>query len=75
MLLRTAAEHAPAGSARNAVLERWAGLLLIRSGREVEGTHAIERADARLDLLGGFQPALEGLFEELGLEFDDLAEP
>jgi len=56
------------------VLERWSGLLLIQSGREVEGTLAIERADAALDLLGLARPTLEGLLQELGLEGDDLAE-
>ena len=75
LLLREAAAGEPPGTARRAVLERWSGLLLVRSGREVEGTHAIERADAQLDLLGAGQPSLEGLFEELGLELDDLAEP
>ncbi len=71
-MLREAARTASRGEA--AVLERWSGLLLIRSGREVEGTLAIERADAALDLLGLGYPTLEGLFQELGLEGDDLAE-
>lgn len=57
------------------MLERWAGLLLVRCGREVEGTFAIERADATLDLLGLPQPTLEGLFQELGLEGHDPPEP
>jgi len=58
----------------SARLGYWAGLLLISCGREVEGTLALERAAAALDLLGLPQPALEGLFQQLGLEPDDLAE-
>jgi len=67
------AEAAAAGAER-ARLEYWAGLLLIHAGREVEGTLALERAGAALELLDLPQPAIEGLFEELGLEFDDLTE-
>ncbi len=55
-------------------LEYWAGLLLIACGREVEGTLALERAGAVLDLLGLPQPTLEGLFQQIGFEPDDLTE-
>lgn len=55
-------------------MEYLAGLLLVESGREVEGSLALERAGERLDLLGLPQPTLEGLFEELGLERNDLSE-
>ena len=72
--LRRAAAGA-AAPAERAVLERWAGLLLVRCGREVEGTFAIERADAKLDLLGLPQPTLEGLLQHLGLEGHDPPEP
>ena len=44
-----------------AQLERLYGLVLIHVLREVEGTFALERADARLDLLGAARPALEWL--------------
>ncbi len=55
-----------------ATLEFWAGRLLIHSGREVEGTLALERSAGMLDLLGLPYPPLESLVEELGLERDDL---
>ena len=45
---------------------------MIRVGREVEGTHAIERAEAVLDRLGLPYPTLESFFQEAGLEADDL---
>ncbi|WP_456409685.1 hypothetical protein [Oceanithermus sp.] len=67
------AEAAGAG-AEQARLEYWAGLLLIHAGREVEGTLALERAGVALERQDLPQPTLEGLFQELGLEFDDLTE-
>jgi hypothetical protein len=51
-----------AGSAEWAVLERLMGLVLIHVLREVEGTFALERADAILDPLGHARPTL-GLLE------------
>ena len=72
MLQSAAAKAADEGE--RARLEYLAGLLLIESGREVEGSLALERAGEKLDLLGLPQPALECLFEELGLERNDLSE-
>ncbi|GGM08177.1 hypothetical protein [Deinococcus aerophilus] len=51
-----------AGSAEWAVLERLVGLVLIHVLREVEGTFALERADAILDSLEQARPTL-GLLE------------
>lgn len=48
-------------SAAWAVLERLRGLLLIHILREVEGTFALERADAVLERLGCPRPILEWL--------------
>jgi len=73
LLLRRAAAAAATARER-ARFERWSGLLLIASGREVEGSLAVERAEARLDLLNLPYPTLESLLEQLGLEPDDLAE-
>lgn len=44
-----------------AVLERLRGLVLIHVQREVEGTFALERADARLDGAGLLRPDLTWL--------------
>lgn len=44
-----------------AQLERLVGLVLIHTLREVEGTFALERADAALDLLGAERPELAWL--------------
>ena len=44
-----------------AQLERLCGLVLIHILREVEGTFALERADACLDRLGGERPGLDWL--------------
>ena len=60
-LLRRARAAHPAGSAEYAVLERLEGLLLIAMQREVEGTFALERADAVLDGCGLGYPGLEWL--------------
>ncbi|HWG84432.1 MAG TPA: hypothetical protein VNT60_03025 [Deinococcales bacterium] len=49
---RRAREACQQGSAAWAVNERLYGLALIRALREVEGTFALERADAILDALG-----------------------
>lgn len=49
-----------------AVLERLRGLVLIHIQREVEGTFALERADARLDAAGLVRPDLAWLDEEGG---------
>ncbi|GGL77992.1 hypothetical protein GCM10010840_14840 [Deinococcus aerolatus] len=48
-LLARARDLQPAGSRGWAVLERLHGLVLIHVLREVEGTFALERADALLD--------------------------
>lgn len=60
LLARARDEH-PAGSVAWAVLERLLGLVLIHTLREVEGTFALERADAVLDGLGVARPGLEAL--------------
>lgn len=62
-LLRRARDAQPPGSPAWAVLERLVGLLLIHTLREVEGTFALERADALLDAAGWEQPGLEALEE------------
>lgn len=50
-LLARARDVQPAGSRAWAVLERLHGLVLIHVLREVEGTFALERADALLERL------------------------
>lgn len=60
-LLARARDAQTTGSAEWAVLERVSGLVLIHVLREVEGTFALERADAVLDRLGVGRPTLEVL--------------
>ncbi len=60
-LLARARDEQPAASLPWAVLERMHGLLLIHVQREVEGTFALERADALLDAAGMARPGLEWL--------------
>ena len=57
-LLSRARDAQPPGSRTWAQLERLCGLVLIHILREVEGTFALERADACLDRLGGVRPDL-----------------
>ena len=51
----------PVGSLHWAQLERLVGLVLIHTLREVEGTFALERADAALDAHAGPRPDLTWL--------------
>lgn len=60
-LLRRARNLHPSGSLAWAQLERLTGLVLIHLQREVEGTFALERADAVLDELGADYPDLDWL--------------
>lgn len=60
LLARARNAHAP-GSLHWAQLERLVGLVLIHTLREVEGTFALERADAALDALNAPRPTLEWL--------------
>nr|WP_157459001.1 hypothetical protein [Deinococcus arboris] len=60
-LLTRARDRAAPGSLVWAVLERLHGLVLIHVQREVEGTFALERADALLDQAGAPHPDLEWL--------------
>lgn len=60
-LLRRARDAQLPGSVEWAVLERLAGLVLIHTLREVEGTFALERADAVLDAAGVPRPTLAWL--------------
>lgn len=60
-LLRDARDAQGAHTAAWAVLERLVGLVLIHQLREVEGTFALERADAILDGLNLPRPTLEWL--------------
>ena len=60
-LLSRARDAQVPGSRGWAQLERLCGLVLIHILREVEGTFALERADACLDRLGGERPGLEWL--------------
>ena len=64
-LLRDALTDTPENDER-ARLERILGLLLIRCGREVEGTFALERAETRLDTLGLPYPTLESFLQLAG---------
>jgi hypothetical protein len=57
--LRRSVDALPLGSLERAVSERLYGLALIRALREVEGTFALERADAVLDALGVVRFGLE----------------
>ena len=59
--LRRARDTHPAGSVAWAVLERLGGFVLIHLLREVEGTFALERADAVLDAAGHPRPTLAWL--------------
>lgn len=59
--LRRARDAHPAGSVPWAVLERLSGFVLIHLLREVEGTFALERADAVLDADGHPRPTLAWL--------------
>lgn len=60
-LLSRARDLYPPQSLEWAQLERLIGLVLIHTLREVEGTFALERADAALDRLGATRPNLEWL--------------
>nr|WP_232472249.1 MULTISPECIES: hypothetical protein [Deinococcus] len=60
-LLRRARDGEVPGSPGWAVLERLTGLVLIHTLREVEGTFALERADAVLDAVGMARPTLAWL--------------
>ncbi|MFC4639176.1 hypothetical protein [Deinococcus hohokamensis] len=62
-LLARARDGHPPGSLPWAVLERLVGLCLIHVLREVEGTFALERADAVLDAAGVDRPTLAWLEE------------
>ncbi|GMA17306.1 hypothetical protein E5F05_20330 [Deinococcus metallilatus] len=64
-LLRRARDAQAPGTVNWAVLERLVGLVLIHVLREVEGTFALERADALLDAAGQPRPGLDWL--EAGL--------
>lgn len=64
-LLARARDGFEAGTAEWAVLERLHGLILIHLLREVEGTFALERADAVLDSLGLSRPDLEWLMRRV----------
>lgn len=65
-LLRRARDAQEPGSAAWAALERLCGLLLIHLLREVEGTFALERADAVLDAASEERPTLAWLDEAAG---------
>ncbi|WP_102128473.1 hypothetical protein [Deinococcus planocerae] len=65
-LLRRARDAQPPGSPGWAVLERLTGLVLIHVLREVEGTFALERADAVLDAAGLDRPTLAWLEDPPG---------
>lgn len=69
-LLARARDAQPPGSVGWAVLERLHGLVLIHVLREVEGTFALERADALLDGL-----AADAARPTLGWLEDRLAAP
>ena len=58
-MLARARDAQPPGGVGWAVLERLCGLVLIHLLREVEGTFALERADAVLDRLKVGRPTLE----------------
>ncbi|MEW6420844.1 MAG: hypothetical protein AB1511_03840 [Deinococcota bacterium] len=62
-LLRRARDGEVPGSPGWAMLERLTGLVLIHTLREVEGTFALERADAVLDAVGLARPTLAWLEE------------
>lgn len=63
-LLRRARDRQAPASGAWAVLERLTGLVLIHLQREVEGTFALERADAVLDALGAERPSLAWLEDD-----------
>ncbi len=65
-LLCRARDAQEPGSPAWAALERLVGLVLIHMLREVEGTFALERADAVLDTVGETRPTLAWLDEEPG---------
>lgn len=65
-LLARARDAQPAGSLNWARLERLYGLVSIHVLREVEGTFALERADAALERLGAECPALDWLERRAG---------
>ncbi len=62
-LLTLAQDAHPPGGVAWAALERLRGLVLIHMLREVEGTFALERADAVLDAAGQGRPDLDWLEE------------
>ncbi|PTA67634.1 hypothetical protein [Deinococcus arcticus] len=70
-LLARARDEQPAGSVAWAQLERLYGLALIHVQREVEGTFALERADAVLDAAGAARPDLGWLGPAASLESRD----
>lgn len=59
--LQRARDAQPPGSPEWACLERLVGLVMIHTLREVEGTFALERADAILDAHGWEKPDLDAL--------------
>ena len=59
--LRRVRDLQEANSPRWAFFERLLGLVLIHTLREVEGTFALERADAILDAHGWARPTLDAL--------------
>ena len=63
MELRRARDRHVDGSPEWAFLERVVGLVLIHTLREVEGTFALERADAVLDAHGWSRPGLDVLLD------------
>ncbi|MBZ9713820.1 hypothetical protein [Deinococcus multiflagellatus] len=67
-LLARARDAQPPGSVAWAQLERLYGLVLIHVQREVEGTFALERADAVLDAAGAARPDLGWLVQATSLE-------
>ncbi|GHF90539.1 hypothetical protein GCM10017782_29490 [Deinococcus ficus] len=62
-LLTRAQDAHVVGGVAWAALERLRGLVLIHMLREVEGTFALERADAVLDAAGQVRPDLDWLEE------------
>ncbi|GGS35309.1 hypothetical protein [Deinococcus knuensis] len=73
-LLQRARDACEPGTLAWAVLERLLGLAFIHVQREVEGTFALERADALLDELCGAQGSSQGSQVRPDLEWLDLDE-
>ncbi|WP_291430770.1 hypothetical protein [Deinococcus sp.] len=74
-LLQRARDAHPPGTLAWAVLERLLGLAFIHVQREVEGTFALERADALLDTLTGEQRLAVGRPDLDWLDLDQLDDP